>query len=421
MANPPVPFVKRAAHDEPPDTPATISQKRRARVWSGRVAAFGAVGAVLGAAVAPSLGVGLLAGTWLASAVVGRYLRTQPRVPRSDAVELIEAAASGPKSISAMVSGLSLLTPLSLHLGVFGTLVALYGGWEGALGSFASWMIATSVMLVPTYATLLGLAHDHGRNLTYQRERSASRSAGGRALLMATSAALVPGIIFGGLPSLFVLMTGALFLPGLYGWGRATLESEEQQLGLTRAAVSAQLTAGGGQALLALARSAAMPVAERTEAMRLLAGHPDPETARGWLEDLMREGQVPVEMISVGLRLAHQHDLSLPPELLLELMAHGRMQVGEDAVRLLLRHHRDAAEDVLVRGLDSGKYPVQVAALQGLASIGGRSSALTIRAHAQRWPFFPEVEARRALENIRDRLAEKHPTGALALAELNPR
>jgi hypothetical protein len=204
----------------------------------------------------------LLLSAWPAACVVaalGRGL-AQPllsrhaRVPMSGdpAVDLARLEASDPlraacgvamawerRSSALPLAALSLLTPLTLHAIVLAvTSSTPFGEPIGGtyLEDFGKW-IGLSVWIVGhAHVALLVCAvrwTSRMRALPTSELRRPGIPSWGRALLVSTGVACVPGILFLAIPPALVLVTGALFVPLMYGWMARTLERERTALEAT--------------------------------------------------------------------------------------------------------------------------------------------------------------------------------------------
>jgi hypothetical protein len=205
----------------------------------------------------------LLLSAWPVACVVGALGRAlaQPILSRwarvslsgDPAVDLARLEASDPlraacdvamrwerRSTALPLAALSLLTPLTLHAILFAITVSTPLGERGRgcdyLEDFGKW-IGLSVWIVGhAHIALLVCAvrwASRLRTLPASEMRRPGIPSAGRALVISTGVACVPGLLLLAIPPTLVLVTGALFVPLMYGWTSRTLERERTVLEAT--------------------------------------------------------------------------------------------------------------------------------------------------------------------------------------------
>jgi hypothetical protein len=204
----------------------------------------------------------LLLGAWPVACVVGALgcalaqpiLSRRARVSMSGdpAADLARLEASDPlraacdvamrwerRSTALPLAALSLLTPLTLHAIVLAVMASTpLGEPTGGryLEDVGRW-IGVSVLIVGhAHVALLVCAvrwTARLRALPTSELRWRGIPSWGRALLVSTGVACVPGLLLLAIPPTVVLVTGALFVPLMYGWTSRILERERTVLEAT--------------------------------------------------------------------------------------------------------------------------------------------------------------------------------------------
>ncbi len=421
----------------------TIFNRRQGRKLAGLIAVMGAGSAMFLGSVAPMAAVCILGGTWLAAGaayVMERWTALKPggadrteaeldygadalsaksavatlRSPAANQVVRLAAVRElAVGSIAWPLAGLSLLAPLSIHFLVYAIASApeFSPSW---LEGFGAYMTITSVLLIPAYATLIACARRHAQRLARVFGPPATERAGVHALAATTISSLVPGFLLLGIPTLIVLITGALFIPASFAMARRTHRREHETLLALEQEVSTVYSEETFEAIQRLALDAGCGPASRLMALRMLESHPDRARVREVFDALLtRDGDDLTVHVLDGCR-AIQHRPAV--DTLTRLGALGRSKVAEKAVKLLVACHGTSTEPFLRQLLTAPTYEARVAALKGLGQVGTRASIESIRTHIHRpGTELPAYVAYAVIDAIKARLPAAAP-GQLSLA-----
>ncbi len=406
------------------DQAVTVFTRRRARTGAGVAAALGAVTAMHLGAIAPWTATTILGGTWLLSAAVygamrWRYAAHHRRAlrPARSTHRILQLAALhdlGVASIFWPLAGVCLLAPHSIHLVIDLAIFSMYAPMS-LVPDFGSYMTLTAALLIPAYGTLVARSRRFARRLVRHPDRAAREPAGLQALFAATLAALIPGVLLLGIPSVLVAITGALFIPLSFGLAKRAFFAEQtilRALENDAGELSAEATYGS---LKLVAVDHRRSIGSRLMALRMLVAHHDRD----------RVGEV------LGALLACPDDEMVPSALetcaairyrpavntLVRLAKRRDTKVAREAVALLIASHGAAAEAELRALLGATTRDAQKAVLNGLGLFGTRASLEAIHARLERSDNpLPRPAAMAAIAQITARLPAAAP-GQLSLTD----
>jgi hypothetical protein len=152
--------------------------------------------------------------------------RLSYRTPAADAADLVENLER--KSLAWPLVGLSLVTPLSIHM-------ALACLFSMPLQSFDTWIAISLVLTVPAHVTLALFAAEFARDVSAAGAHDAPNRSAGRAALRAWGitvvVSLIPGVVLLGIPPLLVAATG-VFIPIMFSVARNMALTERGRLAL---------------------------------------------------------------------------------------------------------------------------------------------------------------------------------------------
>ena len=421
---------------DPDDRAVAVFARRQGRTWAGVIGVLGASSAMILGSTAPTTSIAILLSTWVVAGIAyGVELIAKPKSagsPRqaatrrpepqvdSDLVEAEPRAAAqftrlaslqdlAVGSIAWPLAGLGLLAPLTIH---FLILLALIG--PGGFDGFGVYATITSVILIPAYATLIARSHNFAERLAFGSNPSQLEQAGLHTLLATAFAALFPGLIVLGAPSLVVAVTGALFIPASFAWAHATMRTEradlEQLEGYLAKAYPDEAFATAHHVALDDKQSAV----RRLMALRFIANHYDRHRVGPILDSVLASDQRDLAGYALQASVTVQHRPSL--ESLTVLAESGRNDVAEAAVRCLVACHGVATEPTLRRLLFAPASAVRIAALKGLGRVGNRDSVAFIHSIlGRRDADLPTSAAYAAMSQIKSRLPAAEP-GQLSLS-----
>jgi hypothetical protein len=160
-----------------------------------------------------------------AAAPTGDPARDLAAAEQAAAPRIVERLASRLESasIALPMAAASFLLPLTLHFLVAEVLDL------GDIAAFDRWIVLSVVVVGHAHAALAiccALLARRARKLTAEELRARGATDWGVALAVATACGAVPGVLLVGIPPVVVFVTGIVFIPAMFLYARARIESE---------------------------------------------------------------------------------------------------------------------------------------------------------------------------------------------------